>query len=97
MNIHIFTIICLFQPSESMNLKVAGRVRPMTESENSKGSKRIVKAAGSNITIDASNKVDILSRDTYFLFLYRMMRNSFNSGAKFLIGFCFRIGCKKCK
>ena len=68
MNIHIFTIICLFQPSESMNLKVAGRVRPMTESENSKGSKRIVKAAGSNITIDASNKVDILQINTYFLF-----------------------------
>ena len=45
------------QPSENINVKVCGKVRPLTETENSRGCKRVVKAQGSSITIDVSNKV----------------------------------------
>ena len=50
-----------------MNVKVAGRVRPLTEMENSRGAKRVVKVNGSNINIETSNKVFI---HMVYYFLY---------------------------
>ena len=47
------------QPSENLNVKVCGKIRPLTETENSKGCKRVVKAQGNSITVDVSNKVII--------------------------------------
>ena len=47
-----------FQPSENVNVKVIGRVRPLTAEEVDKGGKSVVKVVGGDkLVVEAAGKV----------------------------------------
>ncbi|XP_071087472.1 kinesin-II 95 kDa subunit-like [Haliotis cracherodii] len=53
-------------PSESANVKVLARCRPLTQEEQNKGAKSIVKVSGDKVIVDAAGKESAFSFDAAY-------------------------------
>ena len=49
------------QPTESVQVRVAAKVRPLVEDEKSKGAKVIAQVNGDKVTLEAAGKVSFMN------------------------------------